>query len=74
MFAAFQHYLPAMPAASVVLTAPPDAPTLARLRQCPHVWVIRLWPSGGVVLPGYKIEEEQTLPYFADIIKGRFAK
>jgi hypothetical protein len=72
MFAAFQHYLSAVPATSAVLTAPPNAPTLLRLQQCPHVWIVRLWPDHQTVFPGFVVEDQQTIPYFADLVFGGF--
>jgi uncharacterized membrane protein len=74
-FAAFQHYSPTMPAACVILTKPADSATLARLRQCPHVWVIWMWPGRSIdkFLPGFKAGDQNHLPEFGDVVEGVFA-
>ena len=68
--AAFRHYVPAMPTTAVVLTRPVDVATLIRLRGCPRVWVLWLWPDRSVdaFLPGYVTAEEGPVPP-----GGRFA-
>ncbi len=72
-YAAYQHYLPSMPAASVVLTKPADAATLDRLRRCRHLWVLWMWPGRPVreILPGYIPADRGHLPYFGDLIQGK---
>ena len=72
-FAAFQHYLPTMPDPSALLTRPADGPTLARLRRCPHVWVVWMWPDRPIAafLPGYQTAEAGRLPALGEITMGR---
>ncbi len=72
-FAAFQHYLPHMPTTSVLLTRPADGPTLARLQQCPRLWVVWMWPDRPIhaFLPGYQSTEEGRLPSFGTVAMGR---
>jgi uncharacterized membrane protein len=72
-FAAFQHYLPRMPDATALLTRPADRPTLDRLRQCPHTWVVWMWPDRAIetFLPGYRVDEEGQLPSFGELATGQ---
>ena len=72
MFAAFQHYLPAMPT-TAVFTAPPNTTKLDRISQCPQVWIVCIPPRKFDGLPGFNVNEEQQIPYFADLIYGHFA-
>jgi hypothetical protein len=74
--AAFQHYLPKMPAACAVLTKPADAPTLQRLHRCPHIWVLWMWPGRpvGQVLPGFVADNYGHLPYFGDLMHGKLLR
>ena len=72
-YAAFQHYLPAMPKTSAVLTEPANAATLDHLRECPHVWLLWMWPGRpvGQVLPGFVADDDGHLPYFGELLHGR---
>jgi uncharacterized membrane protein len=72
MYAAFAHYLPAMPRTTAVLTNPPDPTMLARLRPCPQLWIIQLPPDPFQPPPGFTVSQQQAVPYFADLIVGRF--
>jgi uncharacterized membrane protein len=72
MYAACQHYLPTMPRTSAVLTAPPTPEVQARLRACPHTLIIDLWPDQFTGLPGYKVMDQNRIPYFADLVQGNF--
>jgi uncharacterized membrane protein len=73
MVAAFQHYLPNQPAVYVVLTESPDAATLSRLQQCPHICFVRQWPYPSTGLPGFVVnaKDEESIPFFADFAVGR---
>ncbi len=75
MLTAFQHYLPTMPATCAILTRPPDAATLSRLRQCPSMILVRLWPYHPEILPGIFVDprNEISVPYFADFAIGQFS-
>ncbi len=72
-FAAFQHYLPRMPDAAVILTKPADAATLDRLRRCPQLWVLSMWSGRPIssLLPGFRTTESGQLPAFGEIALGR---
>jgi uncharacterized membrane protein len=73
MVAAFQHYLPQQPAVFVVLTQPPDAAILSRLKKCPHICYVRQWPYQSAALPGFVFNsrDEDYNPFFADFAVGR---
>ena len=70
MFAACQHYMPQMPATSAVLTGPPNAAVLERLRRCKRVAVIWLWKDRSI--PGFDVEEQGPVPYLGNFIVGKF--
>jgi hypothetical protein len=72
-FAAFQHYLPKMPASAAVLTRSADTPTLDQLRECPRLWVLWMWPLRPVsdFLPGFVADDRGHLPYFGELVHGR---
>jgi uncharacterized membrane protein len=72
MYAAAQHYLPSMPKTTAVLTAPPTGATLGRLHECPQVVIICLWPDQLTILPGFKVKDRKSIPYFADLVLGQF--
>src|SRR6202012_4174920 len=74
IFGAFQHYLRQTPAASAVVTAPPNPQVLSRMQQCPHVWII--WTHfdkpASQEFPTFQVEDRGNIPYFAEILRGRF--
>ncbi len=74
-FAAFQHYLPRVPDAAAVLTRPADAAVLDRLRRCPHVWVVWMWPARPIdaFLPGYQAAESGQVPAFGEVAVGQLS-
>ena len=74
--AAFRHYLPTMPPATVVLTRPADGPTLARLSACPRVWVLWLWPDRPIraFVRGYQIDDAGPLPPAGTLAVGRVTR
>jgi hypothetical protein len=70
IFAACQQYMPQLPTTTAVLTAPPNAAVLARLRQCPEVGVIWLWPDK--TIRDFVVRDRGQIPYLGTILIGKF--
>jgi uncharacterized membrane protein len=70
LFGACQHYMPKLPRTCAVLTAPPNATVLERLRQCPRVGVIWLWPDRSI--RGFDIQDQGSVPYMGTILIGSY--
>ncbi len=74
LYSACQQYLPTLPPVSAVLTKDPDEQTLVELKRCRRICVMTLWPNQTLQLPGFLIQDQQTIPYFANVQFGRFER